>query len=123
LLASCFVFVSPRSATRHATFHFKTYRLVLLDVQPDRSSRTAGAGQTHHDPTAVRKLDVQSLVLCHAAVNGVLVLEVASIGDRKAIDGAADEGAVGDLGRQVTRELLGAIGVDILIVVTGEEGA
>jgi hypothetical protein len=98
-----------------------TYRLVLLDVQPDRRSRTAGAGQTHHDPTAVRELDVQSLVLRHAAVNGVLVLEVARGRDREARDGAADEGGVGDLGRQVSREFLGAIGVDVLVVVTGEE--
>lgn len=73
--------------------------LVLLNVQTDRGTAAAGAGQTDDDTAAIIELSVQALVLGHAAVQ-VGVGEVAHIGDLAAGHGGTDEAVlVGDLVR------------------------
>lgn len=96
--------------------------LVLLNVQTDRGAAAASSRQTDDDAAAVVELDVQTLVLGHAAVQ-VGVGEVADVDDLAAGHGRANEGVlVVDLLRQRGDHLVSAVAVDVLVVVPGEEG-
>ena len=95
--------------------------LVALNVQTDSSTTATSTGQTDNNAAAVVELDVQTLVLGHTAVQ-VSVGEVTSVGDLAAVDGGASSTLGNDLGESLD-DLVGAVAVDVLVVVAGEESA
>ena len=95
--------------------------LVLLDVQADRGATAACTRQAGDDTAAIVELDIQTLVLGHAAVQ-IGVGEVASVCHLAARDGGAHERAAVGLFGQVGNKLVGALAVNVLVVVPGEEG-
>mmetsp|Transcript_62270 Transcript_62270/g.157640 ORF Transcript_62270/g.157640 Transcript_62270/m.157640 type:complete len:256 (-) Transcript_62270:508-1275(-) len=62
--------------------------LVLLEVEADRGARHARPGETEDDPRAILEDDPDALVLRHAAVNRVLVLEDVVALDLHALHGS-----------------------------------
>lgn len=95
---------------------------VLLDVEADGSARGAGARKTDDDAAAAREARVQALARRDGAVE-VRVREVAGIGDGAVADLGADEARVGDEVLEGADDLVGAVRVDVLVVVAREEGA
>lgn len=97
--------------------------LILLNIQTNGSTAAACAGEADHKAAAVVELDIQTLVLGHAAVQ-VGVGKVARVGHLAAGHGAAHERVlVVDLLGQVGNQLVGSVAVHILVVVAREERA
>lgn len=111
---------------------------VLLNVQADGGARGAGAGETHDDAAARGEAGVQALVRRDGAVE-VGVGKVASGGDgalcevgqlrflvafavKRTTNLAANNVRLGDESLELTNDLVGALGVDVLVVVAGEKG-
>ena len=107
----------------------RTGRNVALDVHSHRRTLAASATKTEDDTGAVGEGDDLTLVLRHAAIDGVGVVEVERLGDSKRLAGALGgvlgslEGAVGDVCVKIVDELLGALRGDLLVVVAREERA
>jgi hypothetical protein len=106
---------------RYLLFVSGTYRLVLLDVQPDGGTRRTGSRETNDKSASILELDVQSLVLGHAVIDGVGVLKVTGLRDLAARNLAADERALSDLISKRLSKSLSSLRGDVLVVVTGEE--
>lgn len=115
---------------------------VLLEVQANGGAGRASAGETDNDAAARGEGGVQTLVGGDRAVK-IGVGEVAGASDGAVYPGqfrsilkisywyfisrltsnlAADEVGVGDEVLEDTNDLVGTLAVDILVVVTGEEG-
>mmetsp|Transcript_39095 Transcript_39095/g.99270 ORF Transcript_39095/g.99270 Transcript_39095/m.99270 type:complete len:351 (-) Transcript_39095:1085-2137(-) len=90
---------------------------ILLKVQADRRAGDAGAGEPENDAGAVRENEAEALVLRHAQVHGVAVLEDVIDGDLHALDGLADE-VTRVVGHQL-HHLLRLWLVNALVVVPG----
>lgn len=102
---------------------------IPLDIQTHSRALTARTAQTEDDTAAVRELDDLALVLRHAAVDGVGVVEVDGLADGEGLAGGrglvrgVDESALGDVLVEVVDELVCALGRYLLVVVAREEGA
>ena len=96
--------------------------LVLLNVETDRGTTAASARQTNDNAAAVVKLDIQALVLGHAAVK-IGVGKVASVSHLAAGDGAADKVLVRHLLGQVGNQFVGPVALNTLVIVSREKRA
>lgn len=103
----------------------KTHVAVLLNVQPDGSPGAAGSAQSNHKSRAVISLDIDALVRANAAVQ-ISVAEIISLDNDAAVANlSSDEllSASGDKFSESLDDLGGALGINILVIVAGEEGA
>ena len=101
---------------------------VSLNVHPDSSTLAPGTGQPPDDAGSVFESDDLPLVLADTPIDRVSVVEVVSFFDLEA--GASrlrlvlttDERASSDCLLECVNELLSGGGLDLLVIVTGEEG-
>lgn len=104
-------------------------RDVALDVHAHRRALAARPAQTEHDARAVDEAHDLALVLRHAVVDRVRVIEVVHVLDderlarRRGRVRRAREVARRDVRVQLVDELVRALGRDLLIVVPREERA
>jgi len=103
-------------------------RKVSFDVHPDGGTLTSGTRQPPDHTGPILKSDHLSLVLADAPVDRIGVIKVVGFGDLEAGAGrlglvhGTDEGTGFDRLLELADELLSGGGLDLLVVVTGEEG-
>jgi len=100
---------------------------VLLDVQSHSRTLASCAAQTEDDARTVTELHDLALVLRHAVVHRVCVIEVRGCRDSERLGPRskllADQGTLGNVFVKRGDELVSTLGGDFLIIVAREERA